>query len=90
MICVDSLCNHGWKYGKSCHMFPYDPDAESMEELHEMAKRIGLKRSWFQNKRVPHYDLTEGKSKLALLAGAHQCTPTEAVNVWRHNGWTKV
>lgn len=49
---------------------------ESEEELHEFAKRLGLKREWFQQPKKPlmrhaHYDLTT-KKKLgeALDAGA--------------------
>lgn len=44
--------------------------ADTEEELHELAQRIGLKRAWFQNKRVPHYDLTASKREAALAAGA--------------------
>lgn len=29
----------------------------SLEELHEWAKRYGLKRHWFHRGRWPHYDL---------------------------------
>lgn len=49
---------------------------ESEEELHKFAKKIGLKREWFQQPQKPmmrhaHYDLTT-KAKLgqALDAGA--------------------
>ena len=49
---------------------------ESEEELHEFAKKIGLKREWFQQPKKPsirhaHYDLTT-KTKIgqALDAGA--------------------
>lgn len=52
--------------GGSCHMF-----ADADEELHELAARIGMKRSWFQNHRaLPHYDLTPAKRLLAIAAGA--------------------
>lgn len=54
-VYVDPLSDWGWKYGRSCHLVT-DGD---VEELHEFATRIGLRRSWFQpaNGR-PHYDLT--------------------------------
>ncbi len=49
---------------------------ESEEELHKFARKIGLKREWFQQPKNPymrhaHYDLTT-KTKLgqALDAGA--------------------
>jgi hypothetical protein len=49
-----------------CHL-----TADTVEELHAFAARIGLRREWFQEHRLaPHYDLTPSKRKRALLAGA--------------------
>lgn len=28
------------------------------EELHRFALRLGLRREWYQDKRLPHYDVT--------------------------------
>lgn len=52
--------------GRWCHM-----TADTVEELHAMADRIGLRRAWFQNKdgRL-HYDLTPGKRMQAVRHGA--------------------
>lgn len=48
--------------------------ADEIEELHDMAQRIGLKRSWFQDHpRHPHYDITPNKRLLALQQGAVYC-----------------
>lgn len=47
---------------KMSHMIA-DTDAE----LHAMAKRVGLKRKWFQG---DHYDLSMSLRKLAIAAGA--------------------
>lgn len=44
--------------------------ADTLEELHAFAARLGLKRSWFQDKIVPHYDLSPQKHALALRLGA--------------------
>jgi len=45
---------------------------DDIGELHAFAARIGLKWSWFQEKGWPrdHYDVTESKRRLAILAGA--------------------
>lgn len=51
--------------------------ADTREELHEFAERIGLKREWFQDKAQPnglrvhwHYDVTDPKRNEAIAAGA--------------------
>jgi hypothetical protein len=44
--------------------------ADSEEELHEFAKKIGMKKEWFQDKKLPHYDLTATRRQLALSMGA--------------------
>lgn len=44
--------------------------ASDLDELHAMAKRIGLRRSWFQDKTFAHYDCTASKRRLAVAAGA--------------------
>jgi hypothetical protein len=48
-----------------CHMF-----AESIAELHEMAKRIGMRKEWFQPLSFPHYDVAKGRRAAALRLGA--------------------
>lgn len=71
-VYVDRLMNHGWHLGPNCHMF-----ADTLEELHAMADKIGMKRSWFQNKpELPHYDLVASRRKKAIQFGAiddHSC-----------------
>lgn len=44
--------------------------ADSLEELHEFAKQIGIKRCWFHGIRKghPHYDLPKWKRDAAFLA----------------------
>lgn len=50
----------------SCHMV-----ADTLEELHAAAARIGLRQEWFQpHKRLPHYDLTIGRRAEAIRQGA--------------------
>lgn len=45
-------------------------EADTLEELHAFARRLGLKRSWFQPRSSPHYDLSPGKHAAALRLGA--------------------
>jgi len=56
----------------SCHlMIEADEHGQlDLERLHAFAASIGLKRSWFQEKSSPHYDLNGSKRKLALAMGA--------------------
>ncbi len=62
-----------------CHMVT---DQADLTELHEMAKRIGLKRCWFQaNASHPHYDLTESMRRKAVAAGAVECDSRKAVEI---------
>lgn len=45
--------------------------ADTLEELHAFAARLGLRRSWFQaDDRHPHYDLAPSKHSFALELGA--------------------
>jgi Protein of unknown function (DUF4031) len=53
-----------------CHMF-----ADSDEELHAMADKIGVQRKWFQcppKASWRHYDIALSKRKLALSFGAEE------------------
>jgi hypothetical protein len=56
--------------------------ADTLEELHAMADRLGLKRSWFQSRRGKpwhdHYDLTRAKRDQAIRLGAIPVTWREA------------
>jgi hypothetical protein len=70
MVYVDilkpTIPTRSWPYDKACHLV-----ADTLEELHEFAARLGLKRAWFQNRdRLPHYDLTIGNRFKALKMGA--------------------
>lgn len=51
--------------GGACHL-----TADTLDELHLTARLIGLRADWFQDKRVPHYDLTPLRRHAALAAGA--------------------
>lgn len=56
-----------------CHLVADTPD-----ELHAMVDKIGVSRRWFQDPRTmnvstPHYDISKGKRRLAVEAGAIEC-----------------
>lgn len=55
--------------------------ADTDEELHDMAGRIGVARWHFQKAGTPqrHYDICLSKRKLAVIAGAIEIT-------WRQTG----
>lgn len=83
MVYVDPLCANGWVLRghqvRNSHMF-----ADSLEELHAMADRIGMKRSWFQNEsKLPHYDVTPSRRAAAVAAGAKEVTRRELVDFMR-------
>ena len=61
MILIDTGAVHKGKVW--CHM----ASDLSFEELHAFAKRIGLKRAWFDK---DHYDLQASLRCRALAAGA--------------------
>ena len=74
MIYVDPMVDHGKRIGRAgprwCHMI-----ADTLDELHVMAARIGLRRSWFQGDgSTPHYDIgTDRIRALAVKLGAIDC-----------------
>ena len=59
-----------------CHML-----ADTDEELHAMADKIGVARRWHQAPPAhpSHYDIAQSKRKLAIAAGALEIT-------WRQAG----
>lgn len=72
-VYVDPLTDYGWRLGSSCHLY-----ADSVEELHQFASGIMMRRAWFQISKsgIPHYDLTASKRRMALRQGAVEFTPT--------------
>jgi hypothetical protein len=66
MILVDPIIRH--RSGEWCHMV----SDESVEELHQFAAKIGLKRKAFQSISRPHYDLRPSTRRLAVSMGAQE------------------
>lgn len=54
---------------------------KSLDELHQFARQMGLRRDWFQNHPVhPHYDLTTPRAiERARSLGARKVTPKEII-----------
>ena len=54
-----------------------------IEELHEFAKSIGMKREWFQNDIThPHYDIASPRiRRLAIDKGAKLISSEELVRI---------
>lgn len=69
--------NYRAKFGRMimCHMA-----ADTLEELHQMAEKIGMKRSWFQG---DHYDVSLTRRKLAIEFGAKEISSRELVRIAR-------
>jgi hypothetical protein len=88
-VYVDKLRDWGWKLGPSCHLI-----ADSNEELHEFAAKIGMKRSWFQKKSSgPHYDLSASKRADAVKWGAIELEDEpfhEILKRWRKETIAKI
>lgn len=85
-VYVDDLMWHGWRMRgkniKSCHMFTDGP----LEELHLVARILGLKRCWFQSSppaSLDHYDLTSTKREAAVSIGVIAVDRRNAVVIWR-------
>lgn len=64
-----------------CHMV-----ADTLDELHAMADRIGVARRWYQGPPVtrwPHYDIALSKRALAVVAGAQEIKRRETPAIAR-------
>lgn len=70
--------NTKWRGSVVTHLF-----ADTVDELHVFAGKIGLNRSWFQVGSLPHYDLTPSKRALAICEGVVILDRKQAVAKWR-------
>lgn len=61
--------------------------ADTLEELHAMAKTIGVARRHFQNKKgKPHYDICKEMKQKAIEAGAIEVRDREIILLFRRLG----
>lgn len=59
--------------------------ADTEAELDEMAVAIGLKVQWKQKhpSRLPHYDVTSTKKRMAVRRGAMEVSVRELIDIMR-------
>ena len=85
---IPAKVRNGGRYvtARWCHL-----SADTEEELHDLAQRIGLRRSWFQVPKFAgkpskpdsragqnwHYDVTESRREAAIALGATPLTCRE-------------
>lgn len=69
---VGARHGHQW-----CHLFADEADCP---ELHAFARRLGMRRAWFQG---DHYDLVPTKRARAVRLGAIEADRATSVAVWR-------
>lgn len=66
-----------WHGARWCHL-----TADSEDELHAFARRLGLRRRWFHSRPsrpwADHYDLAEPTRREAVGLGAREITRREA------------
>ena len=55
--------------------------ADTIEELMDMADKIGVSRRWFQRDPYPHFDICMSKRVEAIAAGAKEVTMREIVKI---------
>lgn len=68
-----------------CHLM-----AESIPELMQFARKIGLKEEWFQGDGIyPHFDVSLSKRKLAVENGAIEVTAREMIKIMKPIYWPK-
>ena len=59
----------------------------SVENLHAMAKELGIKRCWFHNSSSgPHYDIP--KRRIAEIQGRSVVVPTKTILAIVKGTWT--
>ena len=80
MIYVDKMRKH--QSGMWCHMMTDG----ALEELHDFAEKIGVKRYRYHKKSSPHYDLREHQRIEAIKNGAVEADNrkiVELIRLWK-------
>lgn len=61
-----------------CHLV-----ADSLDELHDFAAKLGLQKRYFQDKSLPHYDVSLSKREKAVKLGAKEVSAKEVARIAR-------
>lgn len=82
-VYVDPVMAYGasktFRWLRSCHMY-----ADTLEELHAMARAIGMRREWLQTADgLPHYDLVPARRAMAVERGAIEHSREQAAQFVR-------
>ncbi|MDH1009615.1 DUF4031 domain-containing protein [Pseudomonas nicosulfuronedens] len=68
-----------WANKLWCHLV-----ADSLDELHNFAFALGLKRKWFQvSASYPHYDITASSRLIAISLGAKEGSRAQIISCAR-------
>lgn len=81
------VTNPRWPYKTASHLVA---DVTWTDLLHDTAKALGLKREWFQDSSIPHYDLNGAKWNKAMAAGLRLVEDRELVTrIIRPSRWLR-
>lgn len=82
-VYVDDWFDYGKRIGRAGPFWSH-LTADTVEELHAFAQGIGLRRAWFQNHKLKHYDIGSWPIRqLALAHGAKEVTGRELAALHR-------
>ena len=93
MMYIDMLATFATVHGHTAwaHMGTDDHSPQRLDALHAFARRLGLKRVWFQDKILhPHFDTTLRKQASSLQLGAVQVDCNAYVKRYTPVFWQRV
>lgn len=76
---ISCIPSGAYRWRRVTHLF-----ADTLEELHTFAAKIGMRREWFQHKPgcLPHYDLNTSRRARAVELGAKELDGAELLEKW--------
>lgn len=79
-----------WKKPKGRKTYAHMATDGSLEQLHQFALRIGVKRHFFHAGDKPHYDINEQQRITAIVCGAVEVTSKQLVRLFYKSQTTVV